>query len=369
MAALKTKYYRLDKIKATGAIYRVIYGERSNGKTFSVLEEIILRYFAGEGKGAYIRRWEEDYKQGTAANLFSDMVSKGIVEKASGGAWTGVTYYRSAWYFTREGKNEKIEKDTEPFCYKFAITGMEHTKSSSYPDVTTICFDEFISRSGYVPDEFILFMNLLSTIIRDRDNVTIYMLANTVNKFCPYFKEMGLSHVGQQKKDTIDVYTYGDSDLTVAVEYSDNPRKSKPSDKYFAFDNPELKMITSGEWEIAVYPHLPVGYHIKPKDVKFIYFIRFEENLLQCEIIMNGKENFTFIHRKTTQLKKPDKDLIYDDSVSPLWNRGRAITRAATALQKKIQWYYINEKIFYQDNETGEVVRNYIMWCRSSVLE
>lgn len=369
MELAKNKYYRLDKINETDATYRVVYGERSNGKTFSVLEYIIYRYCAGLGTGAYIRRWEEDFKAGTARNLFNDMGEKGIVHKATHGEWERVRYWQSAWYFCRDNEKGETETAKEPFCYKFAITGMEHTKSSSYPTVTTICFDEFISRSGYVPDEFVLFMNLLSTIIRDRDDVTIFMLANTVNRFCPYFKNMGLNHVSQQKKDTIDVYTYGDTGLTVAVEYSDNPRKTKPSDKYFAFDNPELKMITSGEWEIAVYPHLEAGHRIKPKDVKFRYFIQFEDNMLQCEVVMNKNENFTFIHRKTTPLKQPEKDLIFNDSVSPLWNRGRAITRAANTLQRKIQWYYINEKIFYQDNEIGEIVRNYLMWCRSSVLE
>ena len=34
-------------------------------------------------------------------------------------------------------------------------------------------------------------------------------------------------------------------------------------DVYFAFNNPKLQMITSGAWEMAIYPHNKVKY--KPK--------------------------------------------------------------------------------------------------------
>ena len=60
----------------------------------------------------------------------------------------------------------------------------------------TILFDEFITKGMYLTDEFMAFMNTLSTIIRQRDNVKIFMCGNTVNKFNPYFEEMGLNDMG-----------------------------------------------------------------------------------------------------------------------------------------------------------------------------
>ena len=35
------KYYSLDRIKNTGARYRIVFGERSSGKTFACLDEIV----------------------------------------------------------------------------------------------------------------------------------------------------------------------------------------------------------------------------------------------------------------------------------------------------------------------------------------
>ncbi|MGC5276152.1 hypothetical protein ACPXAM_23725, partial [Escherichia coli] len=86
-----------------------------------------------------------------------------------------------------------------------------------------------------------------------------YMLGNTVNKYCPYFAEMGLEHIPKMTQGTIDVYAYGNSDLTVAVEYCKSPdsKVKEASHKYFAFNNPKLEMITGGAWELNIYPHLP----------------------------------------------------------------------------------------------------------------
>jgi hypothetical protein len=360
------QFFRLDAIKEKNATYNVIYGERSNGKSYAVLEEILTRYCKYGENGAIIRRWAEDFKGKRGNSIFAPLVHNNLVYNLTGGTWEGVSYYSGRWYLCKEDENGKIIKQEDPFCYAFALTDAEHDKSTSYPKVTTILFDEFLSRQAYVPDEFVLFMNTLSTIIRYRDDVKIYMLGNTVNQYCPYFNEMGLKHVKQQKKGTIDVYTYGDSELTVAVQYADSPAKKKKSDKYFAFDNPKLKMITSGAWEIALYPHCPVKY--KPKDIKFTFFIKFEDELLQCEVIMFDKYNFLFIHRKTTELKNTKKDLIYDTNYNPLHNYGRKITNPVNKVQDKISWYFAADKVFYQDNLVGEVVRNYINWSKTDRL-
>ena len=41
---MKNKFYTLDNILKENADYNIIYGERSNGKTTAVLNEILLQY-------------------------------------------------------------------------------------------------------------------------------------------------------------------------------------------------------------------------------------------------------------------------------------------------------------------------------------
>ena len=184
------------------------------------------------------------------------------------------------------------------------------------------------------------------------------MFGNTVNKYCPYFSEMGLKHVQKMEQGTIDVYKFGGGKLRIAVEYVGTLEKKKKSNKYFCFDNSSAEMIVNGAWELAIYPHLNIKY--KAKDIIFTYFIEFAEQVLQAEIINTGKEYFTYIHEKTTPIKNPDKDLIYSLTPNEKPNYKRRLISTATALDRKISMFFATEKVFFQNNELGEVVRNYI---------
>jgi hypothetical protein len=363
-------FYSPKDILSKHAHYNMIYGERSNGKSFSV-EEIGLTNYIKTGKQmAIIRRYDTDFtnKSGiqTTFNHFIYNKYRGnIVYNLTNGEWSDIVYYAGSWYLSKfNDKNMRI-KDTRPFCYGFSLSGMEHNKSTSYPDITTILFDEFLTRMGYLQDEFILFQNVLSTIIRERTDVTIFMCGNTVNKYCPYFKEMGLDGVADMKLGEIRVYefaTYKGETLKVAVEYAKNANEEgKASDIYFAFKNPKLKMITGGMWEVAIYPHCPIKF--TRDDIQFTYFIVWEEKILQCEVVQVLDLIFTYIHIKTTPLKNEEEDLIFSLEYSTRLNRRRRIDKPIDDLGKRIYWFFKTERVFYQDNEVGEMVRNYLMWC------
>ena len=229
-----------------------------------------------------------------------------------------------------------------------------------------------MTRKAYLPDEFILFQNLLSTIIRDRDNVKIFMCGNTVNKYNPYFKEMGLIDANKMLPGDIQLYQFAvnqkDQVLKIAVEFSDLPSKDgKPSDKYFAFGNPRLKMITNGMWELAIYPHLPYRYTYN--DICGEFFIKWEDKICHCEIVQienNGKAiAFVYIHDKTTPIKDPDSDIIFSTEYDPRFNWYRKITKPSDDITRRIKYFFDTDKVFYQDNEIGEIVRNYLQWCKT----
>lgn len=359
------KFYSLNNIKKHNAVYNLIIGERSNGKTYAVLSEILNDYITHHHQSAYIRRWELDIKANRGKTVFKPLVKEGYVFKKTKGEWTDIIFQNSSWYLCRyDEKTDTIVKDVNPFCYAYALTGTEHDKGSSNPDINTIFFDECITRDNYLTDEFVLFMNTISTIVRYRDTVKIYMCGNTISKYCPYFTEMGLRHIKDMKPGDIEVYNYGDSRLKVAVEFSDMPnKKGKPSDFYFAFDNPRLKMITGGgAWEMDIYPHCPIRY--ENKHIVFNYFIKFEDDILQCEIVQIDDSIFTFIHRKTTELKDVNNDLIFSPefSIRPNWRR--RLTQPHNEMEKKICSFFVSDKVYYQSNEIGEIVRAYLQWCK-----
>lgn len=364
----KEKFYTLDNILSHHADYNMIYGERSNGKTTAVLRHGLIDYIESgyRNQTAIIRRWEEDYKGKNGQQMFKSIIELDWVNQLTKGKYNSIYYYSQRWYLCKYDEDgTKVSQEEEPFALGFAITSEEHYKSTSYPNVKTILFDEFITRQYYLPEEFVKFQNLLSTIIRLRTDVIIFMCGNTINKFCPYFAEMGLSGIKKQEKGTIDIYTYGDSTLKVAVEYSDFPSKKKASNKYFAFNNPKLEMITQGGWEIDIYPHLPHKY--KPKDVLYQFFICFDGEMLHGNIIRYEDTIFIYIHRKTTPVHTDTEWIVYQQNPDCRRNYRMNILKPYGKADRKIKELIDRKKVFYQDNEIGEIMNNYLKWCRQNV--
>lgn len=356
------KYYNLKEILSKNADYNIIIGERSNGKTYSVLRYILERYAEKKEQGAYIRRWQDDIIGKRAESVFSSLVENNEVSKITKGEYSNIIYNRGKYYLANWNDDKKrMIADTTPFCFNFALSTGEHDKSTSYPNVMNIVFDEFITRRFYLPDEFILFMNTLSTIIRDREHIKIFMLGNTVNKFSPYFEEMGLTNITTQEQGTIDLYSYGDSGLTVAVEYCDNLNKKKKSNKYFAFNNSKLNMIKNGQWELSLYPHLAQGEKIYSNEILYSFYVCFTNKIIQGDIIQKPNGLFIYFHKKTTEIKDIEKSLIFSLSEKTKLNYRKSLLNGFSKIDKMIAFLFTNDKVFYQSNEIGELVNNYIM--------
>ena len=346
------------------------FGQKSNGKTYQGLKKILETYTgtwdSGKRTGIYMRRNGVDFIQGRAERIVSGLVRDHLPEKMTDGYYTDI-YYKGRRYWLcryeedKDGEQKRI-LDEKPFMQCVDLSGSVHDSSGDFPDVKIIHFDEFMSRTGYLPGEWETFRIHLSTIIRDKDDVRIIMTGNTLNLYnCPYFDEMGLTRIPDQKQGTIDLYTYGDTDTTVAVEYT-GQRKTKVANRFFAFGRSDVDMVTKGSWDIRMYPHLPPEMKIKPKDIILSFYIEYKTYLLQGDIIFKEDDAFIYIHPKTTQLKKKDDDIIYSTSgvifgnISPSWVYGnRPIDRLITK-------FFNDGKICYSSNKVGEMVMGLLQW-------
>ena len=361
-------HYSCKELLSHDALYNIVFGERASGKTFNILGFALCYHILTKRKIALIRRYEADFVKKLASNTFENFEVLDKISEWTKGKWQGVEYKAGAWYLCTYDTDKKTGKikiimDKEPFALAFPLTQSVRFKYNETPEIDIVIFDEFITRSLYLNDEFLLFTEVLSTILRDkRENALIFMMGNTVNKYCPYFSEMGLSHIKDMKQGQIDIYRYGDSELTVAVEYTGH-KESKETDKFFAFDNPRLKMITQGSWEIPMFPHLPAKY--APKNILFTYFIKFGGQVAECKIIRIDDDYFTFIHPKTTEIKDESRQLIYSDEFSSKPNYRRKITQPTRLKESKIYDFFKQDKVFYSDNEIGDMIRNYLNFCNS----
>lgn len=352
------KYYTLKNILSKDADYNIIIGERSNGKTYAALKYCIEQYYKSGKQFAYIRRWKDDIIGKRAENVFTAIIQNNEIAKITDNNFTNIIY-KSGKYFLANYDNDhkKFVSDVKPICYNFALSDMEHDKSASYPEIFNIIFDEFITRKYYLKDEFILFMNVLSTIIRDRQIDRIFMLGNTVNKYNPYFLEFGIKNTIQQ--GTIDIYESKDNGARIAVEYCDTLQKQKTSNKYFSFQNDKLNMITRGKWEFDIYPHLPAGTKLKENQTVFSFYVIFDNHIIRGNVIETGNESFIYFHNHTTSIK--DNEIIFTmkDNIKP--NYFRNIIDTNNKICARITKYFKLNKVFYQSNEIGESIKNYIL--------
>lgn len=334
------------------------------GKTYSVCKHIIEDYINKGRRAAYIRRYDEDIQPKNIQSLFAPHYK--LIEELSEGKYNYVSYRAKEFHLCYIDEDGMItNRDPEAFCITGAINTAEHTKGQDRGEIHLVLFDEFATRQAYLKNEFVLYCNLLSSLIRNREDTIIYMLANTVNRYCPYFKEMGLKDVENMPQGQIYVYNYGNKDLTVAVEYCDPVRATeKVASKFFAFDNPQLEMITTGAWELQFYPRAP--YKIFESDIMKKFYIQFGEQLLCCEIIhpqdkKHSTDLFIFIHPQTKDVEINYLTPFYGADFNSSICHVRYLQDQPTELHKLIRQLILKKSVCFSDNETGEVFRNWLL--------
>lgn len=351
-------------------------GERSNGKTYGALKYALEKFIdSGFTKQfAYVRRFDMDTKPAKMSKLWEGHLANMLVIELTQGLWETIKYKSGAFYLAKwdEDLNKYVTMETA-IGYVFSLNTWERTKSVSYPDICTIVFDEFLSRAGYIEDEFIAWLNLISTIVRRRTGVTIFMIANTVSRSSLYFREMGLTKIIKKIKQGTIEYHETKAGTKISIEYCADANKASTVSNsyqkdYFGFENPRIGMITGGSWETGLYPHKPMPFDAS--NVRFTFYIYWEYELIRGRIVQvrdtNGQltDWLYFDHNPHDDPSKlSHRDLIYTPEHSHLPNYRRKITKPTNRLEDTIAQYFRREKTFYEDNETGENIVSYITWC------
>ena len=82
---------------------------------------------------------------------------------------------------------------------------------------------------------------------------------------------------------------------------------------YEILGDADVNMILNGGIEQSQdYPQLPFDY--SKDDINFTFFIDFDREKFQCELIDKEDNSILYIHKKTTELKYKDDDLVYSQN-------------------------------------------------------
>ena len=351
------KYYSYKKIDKTDTVYRLIIGERSNGKTYGYLKKVCEALKKEGLPSAYIRRYDIEIKASKMQKLFNGIIESGEFDKIFKGQFDDVYFYGGVFYVRKYNETHTSVIDKKPILYVFALSVWEHNKGADIGAIKYICFDEFCTREKYLPDEFIAFHQTLSSIIRNRGGVIIYLLANTVNKYCPHFEEFGIGDIDKIKQGTITNFGNG-----IAIEYCEETGNNSKTEYLKPFSNVQLDMLKSGAWEIKQYPHLTKN--AKYDTTEFLFYINFNHKTVCGEIRQTPNGGlYIFYHYQTKPLDET-KDLIKFNQIptTDILSSTNVMKYQPTKLHKIIYDLIKANKQFYQTNEVGEIIRNWLLW-------
>jgi hypothetical protein len=164
-------YYSGNEALTHNCLFNFIVGNRGAGKTYWSKEWAIKDFIKNGNQFIYVRRYKEEFNKGKKEKFFDDI--RDIFPEHE---------------FKVKGYTALI--DGEIAGQFMALSTSKIEKSTSFPFVNKIIFDEFILDKGfyhYVPDEVTNFLELYETVARTRDNVRVFFLSNAISVTNPYF--------------------------------------------------------------------------------------------------------------------------------------------------------------------------------------
>lgn len=172
-------WYDVKGLLSHNCFINIVIGNRGGGKSFSSKKWAIDDYLKKGNEFIYVRRYKSELKK--LNNYFSDI--KHLYPNLK-----------------LEVKGSKFYCDDKVFGYAIPLSTSLIEKSTSYPLVTKIIFDEFIISTEtkthrYLNNEVEIFLDLIETVQRMSDRVKILMVANAISMINPYFIEWKITHL------------------------------------------------------------------------------------------------------------------------------------------------------------------------------
>lgn len=376
------EYYSLERIqKIKNVQYYMIYGERSNGKSYAVDKEMLDNFFTKGEEFVICKRYDEDMKTKVCSTMLTpldDYISDTYDYK--------MKYYQGRWWAYPNDSDGKMV-DCVTMGYSLAINQSDRIKGSQFPKVTTILFEEFMSQSAtYLPDEVNLFLNVVSTITRYRTNVKIYLLGNAISKHSPYSEALGIrlhrlnkgEIVTQEYKDKKGRRTKFAIERTENVDVFDNDENINKI-VYNVFGNSGVgNMITTGDFETHNYNLTICGvtfdesineltygkYKIVNRKDRTNILIKYEDYFYSVYRVINGDEivfAFREIEHHTINPKHYNyiiNNKTYYPNMINIVNLNTYTDKIIDPLLDEILQAYKQDKFIFINNDNGEDVNS-----------
>lgn len=349
----KQIYYNIDEIRSKNATYNLIFGEKSNGKSYQVKLKIMLEnYIKNKRRFILMRRWEADIKNNWIESYFSNM----DIENLTNGVYNTIIKYKNEILFAKNILQEDGSIKTkrgEKCGYAIPLSLEQHYSSADFTDCDDIILEEFMERGSYLPHEVAKFTAFYSTVDRKRGTTRVWLIGNTITKANPYIYEWGiLPKINKMKQgDIVEIFlpSSDNEKIKMAIEYCKSSGGKSMAIGYSA------NMIDKGNWQAHPQPHLPESY----KNYKVLYRCGFLYKGFKFlgEYIVNKKtksDAIWFIF-PFTKNEFNNKLIVFSDIIkeSPYWHRDIYNLNIKNEKLKNLFSSFRESKIFYSNDLTG----------------
>lgn len=320
MGNKKKTHYNMDKIDSKGCLYNLIFGSRSDGKSYQVKhKKAVVKYIRTGRRFILLRRLKEEIKADKIERYFSDV----DVETITNGRYNCITMYRGELFLSNYDIENCKTSRGEKIGYVMALNSEQHYAGASYLDVDDIIFEEFMARSPYLYDEPDKLANLWSTVDRKRFTTRVWMVGNTISRVCPYYREWGLrktlSTMKQGDIKTVEVPAGEDSEgnpisVSMALEWCKSTGNNMAIGKH-------KEMLNDGAWQSDPQPHLPKS--LKSYNSKFSFMFVYQDFQFACSYLHDIEEGVGVFFVKPYNGEIDNKTVVFSDQVkpSPYWQR------------------------------------------------
>lgn len=249
--ALTSKdFYSLDPLLEHNPDIGVIWGQRSNGKTFSVLKYALETYKKEKRTFVYVRRWAEDIVVKNMTKLLDPLPVESIFGKHK-----AIKFYRGTFTLY---DTEDAEFEPQTVGWAVALNQIAHTKSQTFSNAKVVILDEFLQLKSerVLREEFDAWEQTLSTILRTTQDAKIFIVGNSICKYSPYFSPYGIDPNQMEQgqiKEILLTNEEGEPTKVCAEWCKYNPKIGKRTSKYVRGS----RMAKTGEWEIEEVANIP----------------------------------------------------------------------------------------------------------------
>lgn len=348
--------YDPTKVPIEHIRYAIMMSTRKTGKTNTWLTFFLIAIWKYHGLLVYLRQTEDMIEFRNIKSFFEVQLANNYISIMTGGEYTGVQIKGDYASFVHYDENLKVDKRSAPIVFFASISKMEEYKSSlNLPNCIAVMFDEFISKN-YKYNEFVDFSQCLSTFIRDKIEVRIVMLANSISLHNAYLQELTISKEVRKLKqnESALIKTRKGTSLYIELIGDASPERQHLNTLYFGFDNPKLSAITGGDWAVADYPHIQ---REERKEICKSIYLLYGDAILQFELVYNENMGSHILVHHATKIN--EKALIIF-TISDILSYKHKFAFGSGKFCKMIWRLYDDRKFFFADNELGDIVEQYV---------